>query len=102
MPSPFSGESTVSSTNYNGAEKTSTCGRIWTWTYHHIKKLKPIKDLNLFFFFLKFILLIYFWLCWVFVAARRLSLVAGEWGLLFVALRRLLFAVASLVVEHGL
>ena len=26
----------------------------------------------------------------------------GEWGLLFVAVRRLLIAVASLVVEHGL
>ena len=26
----------------------------------------------------------------------------GEWGLLFLAVRRLLIAVASLVVEHGL
>ena len=26
----------------------------------------------------------------------------GEWGLLFVAVRRLLIAVASLVAEHGL
>ena len=26
----------------------------------------------------------------------------GEWGLLFVAVRRLLIEVASLVVEHGL
>ena len=39
----------------------------------------------------KFIYLcIYFWLRWVFVAARGLSLVAGERGLLFVAVRRLL------------
>ena len=47
-------------------------------------------------------LFIYFWLCWVFVATRGLSLVGGERGLLFVALRRLLIAVASLTVEHGL
>ena len=38
-------------------------------------------------------LLICFWLCWVFVAGRRLSLVAMPW---------LLTAVASLVAEHGL
>ena len=38
----------------------------------------------------------YFWLCWVFVAARRLSLVAVEG-------RRLLFlVVASLLLEHRL
>ena len=43
-----------------------------------------------------------FWLCWVFVAARRLSLVAASWGLLFVAVRGLLIVVASLVAEHGL
>ena len=36
------------------------------------------------FFFLNFILFIYFWLCWVFVAVRGL-----------------LIAVASLVAEHG-
>ena len=36
---------------------------------------------------------IYFWLCWVFVAARGLSLVA---------VGGLLIAVASLVAEHGL
>ena len=34
-----------------------------------------------------------FWLCWVFVAARGLSLVA---------VHGLLIAVASLVAEHGL
>ena len=44
----------------------------------------------------------FFWLCWVFVAARGLSLVAASRGLLFVAVRRLLIAVASLVAEHGL
>ena len=50
----------------------------------------------------KFILFIYFWLHWVFVAVRGLSLVAASRGLLFVAVRRLLIAVASLVVEHRL
>ena len=42
-----------------------------------------------------------FWLCWIFVAARRLSLL-GEWGLLFVLVLRLLIVVASLVPERGL
>ena len=49
---------------------------------------------SFFFFFLIYYLFIYlFWLCWVFVAASRLSLVAAS---------GLLIAVASLVAEHGL
>ncbi len=53
--------------------------------------------------FYKFIyLFIYFWLCWVLVAARGLSFSCGERGLLFIAVRGLLIAVASLVAEHGL
>ena len=53
--------------------------------------------------FLKFILfiIIYFWLHWVFVAARAFSS-CSERGLLFVAVHGLLIAVASLVAEHGL
>ena len=52
------------------------------------------KSISFFFFF---------WLHWVFVAAPGLSLVAAsKQGLLFVAVRGLLIAVASLVVEHGL
>ena len=43
-----------------------------------------------------------FWLRWVFIAVHRLSLVAARGGLLFIAVRGLLIAVASLVVEHGL
>ena len=55
-----------------------------------------------FFFFNKFIFfLFYFWLRWVFVAARGLFS-SGEWGLLFIAVRGLLIAVASLVAELGL
>ena len=53
--------------------------------------------LNLFIY-----LFIYFWLRWVFVAARGLFSNCGEQGLLFVAVCRLLIAVASLVVEHWL
>ena len=44
----------------------------------------------------------FFWLHWVFVAAHRLFSSCGERGLLFVVVRGLLTAVASLVVEHGL
>ena len=44
----------------------------------------------------------YFWLCRVFVAARRLSLVAARENYSRVAVCGLLIAVASLVAEHGL
>ena len=47
-------------------------------------------------------LCIYFWLCWVFVDAHRLSLVAERRGLLFTAVRMLLIVVASLAVERRL
>ena len=46
-------------------------------------------------------LFIYFWLRWVFVAARGLFLVAASGGY-SVAVCGLLTAVASLVAEHGL
>ena len=56
----------------------------------------------IFFLIKKIYLFIFnFWLRWVFLAARRLSLSCGERGLLFVVVHRLLIAVASLVVEHG-
>ena len=45
--------------------------------------------------------LIYFWLHWVFVAAQAFSS-CDERGLLFIAVHRLLIAVASLAVEHGI
>ena len=44
---------------------------------------------------------IYFWLRWVFIAARAFSS-CGEPGLLFIAVHRLLIVVSSLVAEHGL
>ena len=49
-----------------------------------------------------FYYLFYFWLRWVFVAARGFFFSYSEQGLLFVAVRGLLVAVASLVVEHRL
>ena len=50
-----------------------------------------------------FFVCFFFWLRWVSVAARGLSLVAASRGrLLFVEVRGLLLAVASLVAEHGL
>ena len=55
-----------------------------------------------FFFFKNIYLFIYFWLCLVFIAVHRLSLLAASRGLLFVAVCGLLIAVASLVAEHGL
>ena len=44
---------------------------------------------------------IFFWLHWVFVALW-ITLVASSAPLLFIVLCRLLIAVTSLVVEHGL
>ena len=61
-----------------------------------LPNLSPIGLIYLFIF--KFILFIYFWLHWVFIAFSSCS----KWGLIFVAVRRLLIAVSSLVVEHGL
>ena len=46
--------------------------------------------------------IIYFWLHWVFVVVRGLSLVAVSGGYSFVAVHGLLIAVASFVAEHGL
>ena len=54
-----------------------------------------LLKINLFIYF-------YFWVRWVLVAVRGLLCSCGEWGLLFVAVRKLLIAVASLVAEHGL
>ena len=49
--------------------------RVWT----HIIKTRPLSFLG--FFLNKFIyLFIYFWLCWVFVSVRGLSLVAVSGG----------------------
>ena len=44
----------------------------------------------------------FFWLRWVFVAAHGLFSSLGEWGLLFVVVRGLLLAMASIVAERRL
>ena len=62
------------------------------------QKVKKPND----FFLNVFLLFIYFWLRWVFVAAHGLSPVAGSGGCCSFAMHRLLIAVASLVAEHGL
>ena len=60
------------------------------------------------FFFLKNWLFIIFYFIYLFLAMLCLCCCVrafsscGEWGLLFIAVRVLLIAVASLVVEHGL
>ena len=56
----------------------------------------------IYFILFYFILFIYLWLRWVFIAARGLFSSCGKRGLLFVVVRGLLIAVASLVAEHGL
>ena len=43
-----------------------------------------------------------FWLLWIFVAARRLSLAVVSGGSSLVAVHRLLLRVSSLVSEHAL
>ena len=55
-------------------------------------------------FFKNFYLFIYFyfWLCWVFISVRGLSLVAASRGPLFIAVRGPLTVAASLVAEHRL
>ena len=47
-------------------------------------------------------LFVYFWLCWVFVAASGLSLVVERRGYSLVAVLRLLITVASLAAEQQL
>ena len=69
--------------------------------HNYIKNKTPLKPILHCFSFFIINLFIYFWLCWVFVAAWAFSS-CGERGLLFVAVHGLLNAVASLVVEHRL
>ena len=59
-----------------------------------------VKEVSFFFFLIITYLFIYFWLRWVFIAVRRLSLVAASRGYSLLCER--LIAVASLVAEHGL
>ena len=56
-----------------------------------------LEEQGLFFFFFK---VVNFWLCWVFVAKHRLSLVAASRGYSLVIVCRFLFAVVFLVADH--
>ena len=56
----------------------------------------------LFFYLCIFIICFYFWLCWVFVAACGLSLVAASVGYSLLPCVGFLIAVVSPVAEHGL
>ena len=53
-------------------------------------------------FVFNIILFIYFWLCWVFIAAWAFSLVAESGGYSLVVVHGLFIEMASLVVEHRL
>ena len=66
------------------------------------KILASILHVIFFFINLFIYLFIYLWLHWVFAAACGLFFSCGEQGLLLVAVRGLLIAVASLAAEHGL
>ena len=64
----------------------------WFWGYTIRRNFK----------FCTLLRFINFWLCWVFLSACRLSLVAGSKDCFLVAVHGLLTAVGSLVAEHGL
>ena len=83
---------------YSGLGTALGTGIQWKEDLIKVTKKTPFI-LFIYYLFMNF----YFWLRLVFVAAvRRLSLVGDERELLFVAVRGLLIAAASLVVEHGL
>ena len=52
--------------------------------------------------FIFFFLLVYFWLCWVFVAAWIFFSLAANRGCSLLAVHWFVIAEASLVMEHGL
>ena len=54
------------------------------------------------FFFFNLMNVFLFWLHWVFIAARGLSLVVASRGYSLVEVRGLLIAVASLIAKHRL
>ena len=75
----------------------SSCGPIYTLVLHlTLAHVMPILALCLSLFFA------YFWLCLVFIAVCRLSLVAASRGYSWVVVRGFLIVVASPVVEHWL
>ena len=67
----------------------SKSGESWVCTPQEVAGHESEKRSRAAFFFFNVIYLFYFWLCWVFVAARGLSLVAAS-------------GVCSLVAVYGL
>ena len=58
-----------------------------------------VKSLNVYINFI-FLMFIYFWLCWVFIAVQAFLYVSGGYSL--VEVHELLTGEASLVAEHRL
>ena len=88
-----------------GKEKKKKKTPLFRWMFLQTRKqISPnyINSENFFFIFFLKCVFVYCWLHWVFTAAHELSLVAVCGGLLSSWGSRLLIAVASLVVEHGL
>ena len=56
------------------------CSIIGNTTFNHLIKVMTPDFFSFLSIYLSIYLLIYFWLCWVFIAARGLSLVAASWG----------------------
>ena len=69
--------------------------RVLTWPSEREHINKTIKIFFLIYFY-------YFWLCWVFVAACKLPLVAVSGSYSLTAVPRLFIMEASFVVEHRL
>ena len=80
---------------------TDTCAAAWPGGRAAFALLTQggALQLEILFYFILFYLFIYLWLRWVFAQAFSSC---GDWGLLFIVVRGLLIAVASLVAEHGL
>ena len=78
-------------------ELTSVVTRVEKNTLYSCSNISRFSRIS---FFLS--LLFNFWLCWVFVAARKMSLVATSRDYSPVVMRGLLIVLASLVSEHGL
>ena len=82
-----------------------TCGRTASHKKSWLSSFRtphPIYHIITLFVECNYFLYIYFWLHWVFVAVHGFSLVAVVGGCPLVSVCGLLFAVVSLVVEHGL
>ena len=81
----------------NGHSSSASCGLYYSPESSRHRALRLISYSFQVFYNLKI-----FWLCWVFDAMRRVSLVVECGGSSLVVLCKLLIVVASLVVKRGL